>query len=110
MIIIACLAVVVICIIHLIADTSYQVSLYVCMSMGLTCARKPVSLSSTARSCRRLREVWLTAVGGVLNSSDSFTCKRANMNIQHVYKGRIKEDRACNVGNIRIQMWAGECA
>ena len=29
---------------------------------------------------------------------------------QWLYQGRIKEERACNLGNIRIHMWAGECA
>ncbi len=27
-----------------------------------------------------------------------------------LYQGRIKEERACNLGNTRIHMWAGECA
>ncbi len=30
-------------------------------------------------------------------------------NIEY-YQGRIKEERACNLGNTRIHMWAGECA
>ncbi len=41
--------------------------------------------------------------------SDKYNYDFAICNLWY-YQGRIKKERACNLGNIRIHMWAGECA
>ncbi len=50
-------------------------------------------------------EIGYVRVGATIKCGEK--CARMDTML---WQGRIKEERACNLGNIRIHMWAGECA
>ncbi len=58
-------------------------------------------------------DIWNRKNRRILRSTCSFVnCDSLLLNYELLDRnqGRIKEERACNLGNIRIQTWAGECA